>query len=60
MSVRSLAVLLTIAAGLFITLPTAGAETPTDATDTVELRLKPLPDGVKKIRKQLDIPVRVE
>ena len=50
MSVRSLAVLLTIAAGLFITLPTASSEIPTDAADTVELRLKPLPDGVKKIR----------
>lgn len=50
MSVRSLAVVLTIAAGLLVTLPTAGSETSTDAADTVELRLKPLPDGVKKIR----------
>lgn len=47
---RSLAVVLIVAAGLFIALPTAGAETPTAAADAVELRLKPLPDGVKKMR----------
>jgi lipid-A-disaccharide synthase-like uncharacterized protein len=48
--VRSLAVVLTIAAGLLITLPSSGSETPTAPADIVELRLKPLPDGVKKIR----------
>jgi lipid-A-disaccharide synthase-like uncharacterized protein len=47
---RSPAAVLTIAAALLISIPSVGSEPPSDSNDTVELRLKPLPDGVKKMR----------
>ena len=56
MSVRSLAVAVIFAAGLLVALPTAGSETPAAAADEVELRLKPLPDGVKTIRPTTLLP----
>lgn len=50
MSKKILAVVLMIAATILTATPIVQSQTSDDTIDTVELRLKPLPDGVKNMR----------